>query len=238
MVYIIKIRGNKYTKKTFFIIIFSSIALLFAGIAPSVRNYINHSFFSPSDALSNNLLKCLAGPVMISKGREEEYEKIRRNIKQLKVKDRVAVQNKYSFYLYWQYPVETGKILFHHIIWNIFEPHWEHILNVYQTGFKLNSPLNDHGNIKKNIFLAVPFFIYYILTYLGVVLFLFMKNKGVFFFSIGLLIYSLPLAASIINGSGARMRIYIEPILLTTAYIGYMFFFKRKKMMRFFLANT
>ncbi|MCI5138733.1 MAG: hypothetical protein D3922_10040 [Candidatus Electrothrix sp. AR1] len=225
LTYITFIWKLEFTRKRFMIITAAMLFLAVAGSGPAIRNYFNHGIFTPTDVLSDNFARYLAGPVMMKEGRGEEFEKIQRTFNLLEGRDRIEARKKFAFSIYLQYPLTTGGRVLYHAFWNLFEPHWEYILNVYDEGFSLNSFFDREGKLKKNIMLGTPFFLYYVLLYSAFFYSIIrtIKCKYPLFFFLGLCFFMLPFVASFINGAGARMRIYAEPFILAVAVYGLVF---------------
>ncbi len=219
LIYVAAVWKLEFIRKRRLIIATSMLVLAIVGNGPAIRNYFNHDIFTPTDVLSNNFARYLAGPVMMKEGRGEEYEKMLQTFKVLEAGERITVQNDFALSVYQQYPLATGGRMLYHAFWNMFEPHWEYILHVYGAGFRLNSFYDNEGRIKKNIFFGSPFFLYYLLLYSAFFYSIIhiIKREYALFFLFGLFFYMLPFVASFINGAGARMRLYIEPILIVIA---------------------
>ncbi|CAK8719269.1 hypothetical protein GKODMF_10835 [Candidatus Electrothrix gigas] len=218
LIYIASVWKQEFTSKRLLIIAISMIVLAVAGNGPAIRNYLNHGIFTPSDVLSDNFARYLAGPVMMKEGRGDEYRKIQHNFDQLEGLERIEERKKFAFSVYRQYPLTTLNRMLYHAFWNLFEPHWEYILNVYETGFSLNSFFDHDGKLKRSICFGIPFYLYFILLYSAFFLSVIRKRgKNYLFFLTGLAFYMLPFAASFINGQGARMRLYVEPLFIIIA---------------------
>jgi hypothetical protein len=196
-------------------IVFMVFFTLLAGNAPAARNYYNHDVFTPTTVLANNLARYLAGPVMIAEGHSENYEQKLKEIKTLVGKEKIDIQKEFAFSIYQQYPITTIIQLAYHGVWNTFEPHWEYILQVYDSGFALNSFYGSDGKLQKSLFLNIPFALFYSCLYLVFFLALIEKQKEKkYFLFLGILIFLMPFFASFINGQGARMRLFAEPLVV------------------------
>jgi hypothetical protein len=216
MLHIIKTWKLRLTLKRIFMIFFSAFFFSIAGYLPAARNYINHNLFTQTDVLSNNFSRYLAKSVMISEGRGEEYKSFLLKFKEMDIKNRIDAQNDFAFSVYQQYPLKTASIFSYHTFWNLFEPHWENILHIYNLGFGLNEIYVKNGKMNKRLYLALPFFVYYVAIYTLCMLTLIKLRKNLFLI-IGVIFYILPFIVSFISGAGARMRIYVEPIFVILA---------------------
>lgn len=199
-------------------ICFMVFCALVAGNAPAVRNYYNHGVFTPTSILADNLARYLAGPVMIAEGHSKKYEEKLGEIKTLVGKDKIDIQKEFAFSIYQEYPITTIFRLAYHGVWNLFEPHWEYILNVYDGGFALNSFYGADGKLQKSLLLNVPFALFYSCLYLAFFLALIQNQKEKnYYLLLGILIFLMPFVASFINGQGARMRLYAEPLIVVVS---------------------
>lgn len=206
-------------KMIFFMVFFA----LLAGNAAAARNYYNHGIFTPTTVLANNLARYLAGPVMIAEGQSEKYEQKLKEIKTLAGKEKIDVQEEFAFSTYQEYPISTIFRLAYHGVWNIFEPHWEYILQVYDSGFALNSFYGPDGKLQKSLFFNIPFVVLYCSLYLLFFLALIEKLKEKkYFLLLGVFIFLMPFFASFINGQGARMRLFAEPFIVVVS-VQYLF---------------
>ena len=219
LLYVTLVWKLEFNCKRCLILTAAILFLAVAGNGPAIRNYIHHGVFTPSDVLSDNFARYLAGPVMMKEGRGKEYKKIQHSFDQLEGVKKIKERKQFAFSVYRQYPLTTLNRMLYHAFWNLFEPHWEYILNVYDTGFSLNSFYDHTGKFKKMIFWGIPFYLYYVFLYATFFYAIFRTGRSKYglFFLAGLSVYTLPFAASFINGAGARMRLYIEPMLIVTA---------------------
>ena len=200
-------------------IIWISVALIaVAGNGPAIRNYFNHGMLTPTDILSNNIAYYLAGPVLIDKGRAGEYAEKRSQMIALEDHERIIAQKQFALETVIEYPVSTVKRIVYHFLWNIYEPHWEYIAFVFGEGFYLNSWFDENGKLRWQLILGVPFYILYTMICFFSLFSIFrIINKRYWALLVGLIIYFLPLGASLINGQGARMRVCVEPLLIILA---------------------
>jgi len=218
MIYTAKLWNISIKGRAVQMITFSVLVLALTGNAPAIRNYINHGIFTPSDVFADGLSTYLARPVKISVGGQEEYTIIADSIANLDDQHKMLAKKKFALETIEQYPIATIKRVSYHVYWNLFEPHWEYIAFVYNTGFSLNSMVDDKGNIKKKLLFSLPFFIFYLIIYFFVFLALLRKiGEKEWCLLAGLIVLGASLAASFITGQGARMRLYIEPILVCFA---------------------
>jgi hypothetical protein len=195
-------------------IVFMVFFALLAGSAPAARNYYNHGVFTPTTVLANNLARYLAGPVLIAEGQSNKYEQKLNEIKTLVGKDKIDIQKEFAFSIYQEYPLTTFFRLAYHGAWNLFEPHWEYILQVYDGGFALNSLYGADGKLQKSFLLNIPFALFYSCLYLTFFRALMENQKEKkYFLLLGILIFLMPFFASFINGQGARMRLFAEPLI-------------------------
>lgn len=200
------------------IIAISALLVLVAGNGPAVRNYFNHGIFTPTNVLANGLARYLAGPVLIEAGHKEVYDRKLREFKSSSGVEQIEIQKKFALETFAAYPFLVIKRLAYHAFWNLFEPHWEYLLNVFGGGFSLNEVLDDNGQLNKKLIWGVGFWLGYLLLY-GFFLAFVVRAlvQGDFVFLVGLAFFLMPLLASFMNGQGARMRLYAEPILLMFA---------------------
>ncbi len=202
------------------IIAISALMVLIAGNGPAVRNYFNHGIFTPTNVLSNGLARYLAGPVLIEAGQKDIYDRKLQEFKSSSGVEQIEIQKKFALETFAAYPFLVSKRLAYHAFWNLFEPHWEYILNVFGSGFYLNQILDDNGQLNKKIVWGVGFWLGYLLIYGFFLVFVIRALlQGEFVFLVGLVFFLMPLLASFMNGQGARMRLYAEPILLILACV-------------------
>ena len=202
------------------IIAISALMVLIAGNGPAARNYINHGIFTPTNVLSNGLARYLAGPVLIEAGRKDVFDRKLREFKSSSGVEQIEIQKKFALEIFAAYPFLVLKRLLYHAFWNLFEPHWEYILNVFDGGFSLNEVLDDNGQLNKKLGWGVGFWLGYLLLYGFFLVFVIRALlRGEFVLLVGLAFFLMPLLASFMNGQGARMRLYAEPILLMFACV-------------------
>jgi hypothetical protein len=218
MLHVCSLWQVRFSGKIKAILLTTVIAICIAGNAPAIRNYVNHRIFTATDIFSNNLAHYLAGPVLIGKNLGEDYLNERERMNQLPDDKRIAEQKRFAWNVLQQYPLEATKRVFYHFVWNLYEPHWEYILFVFGKGFAYNSWFDKNGNLRWSIFLSIPFVLFYSFIYvLGCIGLLKLIQNRNFTLVAGIIVYLLPLAVSLINGQGARMRLCVEPGLIILA---------------------
>ncbi|WP_163339186.1 hypothetical protein [Desulfopila sp. IMCC35008] len=220
LLYSSQLYRDKISGRVKAIVVFSVAVMAITGNAPAFRNYIHHGTFTPTSILSDNLARYLAGPVLIAKDRGAEYEKELKTFKEARGVTKIRIQREFAVSVVREYPIETAKRMTYHVVWNLFEPHWEYVLNVFGQGFYLNNIFTTEGKVNFGILKNLPFWLIYILAYLLVFLALLRAVvRGDWMLLGGLVIFSLPLCASLLNGQGARMRLYAEPLIIDLAVI-------------------
>lgn len=203
-------------------LIIVSVALLIAvvGNGPAIRNFLNYGVFTPTDVLSDNLSRYLAGPVLIHVGKTAVYEERLRIFKQLGNIEKITIQKQFALETIKNYPGAALFVVGYHAVWNLFEPHWEYLLWVFGHGFNLNSMFDHSGQLKSGLFWGIPFFVTYLLIYfLFISSCLRMAHARNWLLLLGMFFFLMPLAASFINGQGARMRLFAEPVILVFAVV-------------------
>jgi hypothetical protein len=214
--YVLRIWKQQVTKKRIAIISCSILILALAGNGPAFRNYLNHGIFTQTDVLANAFAEYLAAPVLRKKGLNREYNESINKFKTIPTGEQVDSQEKFAFSVFKQYPIVTAQTILYHLIWNSFESHWENIFHVYDKYFFINK--SYFSRLKESIKYMIIFYIYYffiIFIYVNEVI-LSVKRKNIIFLLFSFF-YSLPLFTSFIGGGGARMRIYLEPIVIATS---------------------
>ena len=213
--YIAKLWLPELSKNVVGLVIVMVTAIAIVGNGPAIRNYYNHGLFTPTDILADNLARYLAGPVMIAEGLSNEYNSELLELKQLEGMEMIVIQKEFAFAVYRQFPFSTVSRMVYHAFWNCFEPHWEYILNVYHKGFYLNSFYDNQGKLEKMIFLNIPFIIFYSSLY-SYFFYSILRRKGTgkILLFVGVVTFLLPFFASFINGQGARMRLFAEPMIM------------------------
>jgi hypothetical protein len=200
------------------IIAVAALLLLIAGNGPAIRNYFNHGIFTPTTVLSNGLARYLTGPILIEAGQKDIYERNLQDFRSLSGVELIEMQKKFAMETVAAHPFLVFKRVVYHAFWNLFEPHWEYILNVFDGGFFLNEVLDENGQLNKKMVWAVGFWLGYLLLYGFFLVFIIRALlQGEFVLLVGLAFFLMPFLASFMTGQGARMRLYAEPILLIFA---------------------
>lgn len=220
MLFTAKKNGNSRCTKAWTIIAISVVLIAVAGSGPSIRNYLNHGTFTPTNILANNLARYLAGPVLIQAGEGEQYEIKLLEFKRLKGVEQIYKQREFAVEVIKKYPLLIAYRSLYHLAWNLFEPHWEYLLNAFGSGFSMNDIFDDSGRVQWKIFLALPFWVGYLLIYSACLLFMLkLLIQREYTLLLGIVFFLLPLFASIINGQGARMRLCVEPMVIILAIV-------------------
>ncbi len=220
LLFVLKSWTGRVASKSIQIIIVCVLFTAVLGNAPALRNYIHHGVFTPTSIFSDNLARYLAGPVLIAQGKGSEYAVMLEQFRTAQGVQKIEIQKNFTREVILQYPVETFKRMIYHAVWNFFEPHWQYILNVFGNGFYLNHVFTTEGKINPKIYKGIPFWLFYGSLYLCVVSALYQwTRRKEWLLLAGVLLFCLPFGASFINGQGARMRLYAEPLFVDIAII-------------------
>lgn len=105
-----KLYGTITLRKAKQMILVSTILLLTAGSAPSLRNYVNYGIFKPTNIFENNLLHFLGEQVLRSNNESDRYREITEKLgRENNFIERMKMERRFALEIYKKYPLSTLK---------------------------------------------------------------------------------------------------------------------------------
>ena len=206
------------------VLIFTSfIFLLLLGNAPSIRNYIHHGLFKPTDVLDRNFFYVLGKWVMKENDKLAEFKRMEIEVSKTKyLNDRGIILKKYAFEIYKRYPWTVARRLFENSRAMFLSTHWLEAGRYWGINWQDFSD-EEHLPLKKSNFIF-SIFILWCLIYAVINIFFLaflwslIKQRDWFFLITILLLVSSFLAPSLMIPHGARMRLPVEGIIVICAF--------------------
>jgi hypothetical protein len=223
LIYVSKKYKTSGDIKVYLSIMSSFFLLLIICSIPSIRNYRNHGFFKQSSILSANFFNDLGRHVMIGIGENDKFNEMRRSIQKITdIKEQMQLQEELAMKIYVTYPLTTLKEFIHNAIGIMGRAHWPVAANFWGYNFEDNFDAK-HMQMKKlamifylELFFNLVYFIVYLL-FLGFLIRNFRSGDFALVLVICLFIGYLLIPTFIIRGSGSRLRLPVEGLIIIMA---------------------
>ncbi len=200
----------------------SSVLILLTCNLPSLRNYLNHGVFRPTDALESNLFNHFGKNVMTGRNDLDAYEAMRNEIEEAHdLKEILALRRKYALHIYRKYPGTTLKYYIHNAIPVMGHTHLLNVAHFWGYHWEDETLSEDITLKESNLVLAIVL-IWYLINLAIYTLFLSflirLTGSRNFLFLFTLLIYvSYFVFPSYLTGGGSRFRLTVEWLIVIFA---------------------
>jgi hypothetical protein len=191
---------------------------LIACNGPSIRNYIHHGLWTPSDVMSNNLADYLAKNVLNLHGDLDRYEAARAKWRGLPLEESIKAKKDFAFEIYGEYPFSTVAMLGVNGMINTLETHWVMTLNMFRN--TLHSDLRRWFAIPNDLraFHILWVIVQSILMYF-VLLWALSKLSDRKWWLLGFVaVWLIPFVFSATDAQGPRFRLAMEGLFLMMAF--------------------
>ncbi len=204
-------------------VITSSVVLLLACSAPSIRNYVHYGFFKPTTKVESAFFNYLAKDVMTEKGELIVYEQMSQKTQEADdIFETLRLKRKFTADIYIKYPLTVLKRMAINYRSVLLSSHWRNI--GYYWGYNWRDRYSSvYVSLKKSNFMLVVVVIWcmiYATIYVFFLYFLFLLVRGkdwLFLFTILLLVSPFLVAGSLVPAE-QRMRLPIEGIIVMCAF--------------------
>ncbi|MDQ3839392.1 MAG: hypothetical protein M3297_08995 [Thermoproteota archaeon] len=204
---------------------------------PSIRNYINHGFFQPTNILAVDLFEHLGRDVLIGEGKAYEYNILKGNVQRVaNIKEKIRLQEELAMKIYSTYPARTLQVLMRNAVGIMGRAHWPFAARFWGYNFKDEFD-PAHMKLKRltvifylESFFNLVYFIVYLLFF-GFLVRTFRVGNYMLFLVICLLIGYFLIPTFINPGGGSRMRLPVEGLIITMAscqFVSLFYAFKGK----------
>lgn len=207
------------------IIAVSSMVSVIVCNGPSIRNYMNHGVFQPTDVLANSLGQYLGRQVLCANGQREQYSDLKDELKKLKekhdLKGIIALQNRVGMEAVRNYPAASMKVLAYNTFWNLFEFHWQTVFHLWGKNWLSTDGAKVVRFVRSNDATVIGWA--WVVVYLAVYsLFLWfllgLVRARDWLFLVTIVLFLAPLLPASIAGQGSRMRLFAEGFVIMMAF--------------------
>ena len=142
-------------------ILISSVFLVFLGNLPSLRNYLNHGFFQPTNVLAVNMFDFLAKSALSRSDRSDYYNFLDERLRKISdIREAIEIKEQYALQVYKQYPVATAFQVGRNAVGIMLRGHWTVAANFWGYNFADDIGFNDRLILQKSalVFMAEVFF--------------------------------------------------------------------------------
>ncbi len=214
-----KLHGRITMGKAKQMILVSTILLLIAGNAPSLRNYLNYGIFKPTNIFENNLLHFLGEQVLRGNNQSDRYREMTEKLDhEDNFIERMKMERRFAFEIYREYPLSTLKhilvpnamatLISNHVIkiFNFQGYHWR------SKGLKEREPLKGSDWLfALNLFYGLIYVTVYILFLLALIR---MVRKRQYLYAGTVLLFVLYFLLPTFPAGVGRLRLPVEGIFV------------------------